>query len=264
MEALIKKVEALQKSKKITNLKSLQSFLGACNFYRRHVKNFTFSSAILTELTKKNVPWNWTEEHERAFLELKSKLANVSGLGVPNIEGEIVLVTDASNIGGGGSLFQWQPPASGATLGVQKDGSLKHTFGEKTKLVPLGHFNWKWSPTRCNYPTYEQELLIGILIISSQCRNLGHLPILWLCDQEATSSFARGPPPNKPRLKRWWLMLTQFRLNIFHLPGIKNELCDYISRNNFDEKFQVEIEELAKKAFQHMDVQLDLRLEEVF
>ena len=188
-----KKVEALQKAK-ITNLKSLQSFLGACNFCRRHVKNFTFSSAILTELTKKNVPWNWTEEHERAFLELKSKLANVSGLGVPNIEGEIVLVTDASNIGGGGSLFQWQPPASGATLGVQKDGSLKHTFGEKTKLVPLGHFNWKWSPTRCNYPTYEQELLSGILTISSQCRILGHLPIVWLCDQEATSSFARGPP----------------------------------------------------------------------
>ena len=30
-------------------------------------------------------------------------------------------------------------------------------------LVPLGHFNWKYSPTRSNYPTYEQEILSGIV-----------------------------------------------------------------------------------------------------
>ena len=38
---------------KIQNLKDLRSFLGAANFYRRHIKNFTFSSAPLTEKLKK-------------------------------------------------------------------------------------------------------------------------------------------------------------------------------------------------------------------
>ena len=57
--------------------------------------------------------------------------------------------------------------------------------------------------------------------------------------------------------------MTQFTLNIVHIPGVKNELCDFISRNNFNEKLQLDIELLAKEAFQKMDVQLDLRLEAV-
>ena len=48
-----KKVNALLKSE-IRNLKDLRSFLGALNFYRRHIPNFTYSSASLTDFTKKN------------------------------------------------------------------------------------------------------------------------------------------------------------------------------------------------------------------
>lgn len=49
-----KKVAALETSK-VGNLKELRSFLGACNFYRRHIKAFSHTSACLTELTKKDV-----------------------------------------------------------------------------------------------------------------------------------------------------------------------------------------------------------------
>ena len=34
-----------------------QSFSGACNFYRRHIHNFRYSSALLTDLIKKTNPW---------------------------------------------------------------------------------------------------------------------------------------------------------------------------------------------------------------
>ena len=151
--------------------------------------------------------------------------------------------------------------SEGITQGVNRDGTLKHTHEPYEQLIPLGHFNWKWNPARANYSTYQQELLSGILTLASQIRILGHLPIVWLCDQEATMTFPKSPPPNLPRLRRWWLILTQFRLNIFHIPGAKNELCDYLSRNNFCEKFQVDFEELAKQAFQKMDTHLDLRME---
>ena len=33
-------------------------------------------------------------------------MANAKCLGVPRAQGEIILVTDASNVGGGGTLFQ--------------------------------------------------------------------------------------------------------------------------------------------------------------
>ena len=40
-------------------LHDVRSFIGACNFYRRHIKNFTYTSAILTDLIKKTITWRW-------------------------------------------------------------------------------------------------------------------------------------------------------------------------------------------------------------
>ena len=35
-------------------------------------------------------------------------MANAKCLGVPRAQGEIILVTDASNVGGSGTFFGWQ------------------------------------------------------------------------------------------------------------------------------------------------------------
>ena len=89
-------------------LHDVRSFIGACNFYRRHIKNFTYTSAILTELIKKSTTWRWGPQEQQAFDELKDKVANAKCLGVPRAQGEIFLASNASNVGGGGTLFQWQ------------------------------------------------------------------------------------------------------------------------------------------------------------
>ena len=52
----------------------------------------------------------------------------------------------------------------------------------------------------------------------------------------------------------------QFRLTVHHIPGIKGELSDYISRNSFDALIDESSEALAKGAFQRMDVQVDLSM----
>ena len=38
-------------------LHEVRSFVRACNFNRRHIHNFTYSSAPLTDLIKKTTPW---------------------------------------------------------------------------------------------------------------------------------------------------------------------------------------------------------------
>ena len=73
-------------------------------------------------------------------------------------------------------------------------------------------------------------------------------------------SFQKGPPPEKAKLKWWWTYLSQFRLTVHHIRGIKNELSDYISRNNFDALIGDSSEALAKEAFQGMEVQLHLSI----
>ena len=247
-------------------LHDMRSFVGACNFYRRHIRNLTYSSAPLTDLIEKTTPWRWTARDEECLQELKKKIASSNCLGVPRSKGEIVLISDASDVGGGGTIYQWQElnPAELThchyrTSGLNRDGSLKHDHPTREcRLVPLGRWNWKWNQARSNYSTYDQELLAGMLVLSSQSRLLGSNPIVWLCDQEPVKSFQKGPPPEKAKLKRWSTYLGQFRLTVHHIPGIKNGLSDYISRDNFDALIGESSEALVKEAFQRMDVQLDL------
>ena len=73
-------------------------------------------------------------------------------------------------------------------------------------------------------------------------------------------SFQKGPPPEKAKLKQWWTYLSQLRLTVHHIPGIRNVLSDYISRNNFDVLIGETSEALATEAFQRMDGQLDLSM----
>ena len=74
--------------------------------------------------------------------------------------------------------------------------------------MPLGDRNWKWNQARSNYSTYDQDLLAGMFVLSSQSRLLGSNPIVWLCDQEPVNSFKKGPPPEKAKLKRCWTYLS--------------------------------------------------------
>ena len=145
-----KKVEAIMRAK-VSNLKELQSFLGAMNFFRRHIPKFSDSSHILTDLLKKGTPWTWTDLHQQKLDELKSKLSQLTQLGTPKCQGEIVLLTDSSDHQGGASIYQWQPVSTKilirlgkstvsdfATQGVSQDGKLIHNYPEQYTLVPLG------------------------------------------------------------------------------------------------------------------------------
>ena len=130
-------------------LHDVRSFIGACNFYRRHIKNFTYTSVILTDLIKKSTTWRQRPHEQQVFDELKDKVANAKCLGVPRAQGEITLVTEASNVGGGGTLFQWQALvkeefdaaiSQWGTVGLNRDGTLKQSYrDDKWVLVPLGH-----------------------------------------------------------------------------------------------------------------------------
>ena len=134
-------------------LHDVRSFIGACNFYRRHIKNVTYTGAILTDLIKKSSTWRWGRQEQQAFDELKDKVANAKCLGVPRAQGKIILVTDASNVGGCGTLFQWQALekeefdsaiSKWDTDGLNREGALKHSYpDDKWVLVPLGRWNWK-------------------------------------------------------------------------------------------------------------------------
>ena len=185
-------LKATIRDDKTCGVKAPRAFLGSCNFYRRHIPTFTYSSHVLTDLAKTIVPWNWTPEHEARFQEIKVKLSSLRLLGTPAPVGRFVVITDVSLVGGGGTLLQWQRiPGAAAkriadelrTVGINCDGLLKHNYDlRQYRLLPIGHWKWNWSSTRANYSTYEPELLSGFLLISGQSRLFGSNSVVWLCD----------------------------------------------------------------------------------
>jgi len=52
-------------------VKDVQKFLGLTNYYRQFVKDFAKIAKLLHRLVRKNKKWNWREEQEKAFKELK-------------------------------------------------------------------------------------------------------------------------------------------------------------------------------------------------
>ncbi|XP_045541877.1 uncharacterized protein LOC123723342 [Papilio machaon] len=60
----------------------------------------------LRNLLKKDIVWEWSEQQDKAFKELKAKLSNTPTLAVLNSKGPIVLQTDSSKSGMGACLLQ--------------------------------------------------------------------------------------------------------------------------------------------------------------
>ena len=54
--------------------------------------------------------------------------------------------------------------------------------------------------------------------------------------------------------------MTQFRLVIKHIPGVKNEFCDWLSRAQFDSKVGQNFDQIAQEAFDKMDTAIDFAI----
>ena len=88
------------------DIKGVQSFLGLANYYRRYVQNFAYISAPMSELTKKDVPFEWSFDCQIAMDKLKEILTSRPLLIFPDFTKEFILSTDASSFALGSVLSQ--------------------------------------------------------------------------------------------------------------------------------------------------------------
>ena len=68
------KTQAIQKMHPSTTLKQVCAFLGLVGYYRKFIKNFAKVAKLLTLLTRKQVKFEWTPEHQEAFMKLKDSI----------------------------------------------------------------------------------------------------------------------------------------------------------------------------------------------
>ena len=132
-----KKVEVVEKWPVPTTVKGIRSFLGFCNYYSRFVKDFDGIASPLSALTKKMVPFIWTDECQTAFDRLRKELITAPVLEFPDNTRTFILDTDASNT------------SLGAVLSNVINGEER----------PLVYASRVMSKTETNYSTTEREAL---------------------------------------------------------------------------------------------------------
>ena len=89
-----------------TSVGEIRSFLGLAGYYRRFIENFSKIAKPMTELLKKDTKFNWTEECEASFQELKKRVVTAPVLILPDQCKDYQVYCDVSRRGLGAVLMQ--------------------------------------------------------------------------------------------------------------------------------------------------------------
>ena len=179
------------------------------NFYRRFIPSMASIIAPLTELTKPSVEFHWGKTEEMAFSASKSALASAALLSHPVDEAELSLAVDASSSHVGGVLQQ----------------------DVKGKLQALAFFSRKLSASEVMYSAFDRELLALFASIRHfrfllEARRFfvttDHKPLIY--------ALRRKSPPWTARQQRQLAYISEFTVDIRHVPGASNVVADCLSR----------------------------------
>jgi hypothetical protein len=78
------------------NASEIHSFLGLAGYCRRFIKDFSKITKPMTRLLRKNKDFDWTEECQVSFEELKKRLTSAPVLILPDITKKFDIYCDAS------------------------------------------------------------------------------------------------------------------------------------------------------------------------
>src|ERR1700691_3003516 len=204
--------------------RQVRSFLGFGNFYRRFIAGYSRIVKPLTELTKKDHPFIWTETCQKVFEELKRVFLSEPILRIPNPDKPFFLEIDASAF------------ASGAVL-MQRD--------ETGNLHSCGYLSKTFNATEQNYPIYDRELFALIRALQEWKVLLegAHHEITVYSDH-ANLKYFRSARDLNPRQFRWSMYLSRFPIKLEHRPGKTMILSDALSRRADQEEQKVSTQHL--------------------
>lgn len=215
------KVQAIREFPTPRRLRNVRSFLGLANYYRKFVKDFTLIAKPLTQLTKKNVKFNWAKSQEEAFLKLKDVLCTSPVLRHYDEKLPLEVHTDASDLGLGASLVQTE------------DGESR----------PILYASRRLSDAEVKYNTTEKELLAIVWAVGMFRQYLWGKSFDIIVDHHALCWLKQSKDVTG-RVARWALKLGEYDYQIKHKSGKLHVVPDCLSRNPHRDITITEEEEL--------------------
>ena len=201
------KTDAITKWPVPSTKRELQRFIGMCNWYRRHIKNFSLIAAPMTEVLK-GKSFKWTQQAGESFDNLKKVMISPPVLRPPRWELPMNVLCDASNEGVGAALTQ-----------IDNDGS---EFVIEYYSCKLTDSERKFSPT-------EKECLAVIKAIKHFRPFIELMPLNIVTDHYSLK-YLLNMTVTSGRLARWILFLQPYVNCIQHRSGKLMKVPDALSR----------------------------------
>ena len=163
------KTHAIQNMNPPTTPKQVRAFLSLAGYYRKFIRGFTKIAKPLTLLTRQQVKFEWTPEHQEDFIHLKEAIVQAPILHYPNPNKMYIVYTDVSD------------DACRAQLSQEHNGTefpvafLSHTFmetqctnGAPQNKKPLEYI----MPSQNGIITYKELISLSEMTINLWCNSL--------------------------------------------------------------------------------------------
>jgi len=207
------KVDTVLNWKVPTNRDLCRGFIGAVGYLADDVYRVRIPLGVLSAVCGDSVPFRWTSTEQRAFEEVKSRVAACADHHrVPLVYGptaaQVWMMTDACPTGVGGVVAQ----------------------GPEWRTASIAAFySAKLTAAQWNYPVHEQELLAGVETMLRHRDILQGCPFKWLTDHESLI-YILGQKTLSGHQARWLEKLGEFDFTVEYVPGAHNVLPDALSR----------------------------------
>jgi len=206
------KIKAIVNWPRPKNLHEVRSFLGISGYYRRFVAGYADMAKPLHVLTAKHQPFIWGTDQHTSLQTLKQKLILAPILSSPVDNRVYVLDTDASLIGPGVVLQQFQ--------------------NEELKVIAYG--SRCLSPAERSHDTTRREQLAVIYSFKQFRQFLLGRKFLLRVDHSAltylpTTSDVMG------QVARWLQFIEEYNFEIIHRSGTSHGNCAALSRRPQDD-----------------------------
>ncbi|KAM1370587.1 hypothetical protein ACFX2F_041029 [Malus domestica] len=197
------KIAAVENWEQPRTVTKVRSFLGLAGYYRRFVQDFSMIALPLTKLTRKDVKFEWDENCERSFQQLKYCLTHAPVLVLPDDSGNFEIYSDASLNGLGCVLMQHNRVIAYASRQLKNHER--------------------------NYPTHDLELAAIVFALKIWRHYLYGEKSKIFTDHKSLQYLFTQHDLNL-RQRRWMELLSDYDCTIEYHPGRANVVADALSR----------------------------------
>ena len=203
------KVEVILNLEPPTSVKGIQRALGHFGWYRDIMADYATAAIPLTNLTRKEVKYDWTQECQEGFDALKTKLTSYPCLMPPNWDIPFHVYCDASAVAVGAALCQ--------------------PHGPNGKDRPVAFASRQLTAAERNYSTTERECLAMVFSAKKFRHYLLMNPVVFFVDHLALR-YMVNKPDLSGRVARWVLLLEELDYTVEYKPGRLHLQADHLSR----------------------------------